>query len=81
MDNVLPLIPVEPFFLPEKEDYSSLKPVLRGELGNPGEEPHSILYWINKDDPMGAPPVNPASDPQFTNWEYSVRLWFNSRTP
>jgi 1A family penicillin-binding protein len=36
---------------------------------------HSILYWVNKDDPLGAPPSNPASDPQFANWEYPVRLW------
>jgi len=36
---------------------------------------HSILYWVNKDDPRGPPPANPASDPQFDHWEYGVRLW------
>lgn len=36
---------------------------------------HSILYFVNKDDPRGAPPSNPSSDPQFTLWEYPVSLW------
>jgi membrane peptidoglycan carboxypeptidase len=36
---------------------------------------HSILYWINKDDPLGPSPVNPNDDPQFSHWEYGVRLW------
>ena len=36
---------------------------------------HSILYWLNKDDPRGSKPENPSSDPQFDYWEYSVRKW------
>ena len=36
---------------------------------------HSILYWLNKNDPRGPAPVNPASDPQFNNWEYPIRIW------
>lgn len=36
---------------------------------------HSILKWMNKDDPRGEVPENPESDPQFKNWEYSVRIW------
>jgi hypothetical protein len=36
---------------------------------------HSILYWVSKDDPTGPPPQNPASDPQFTLWEYPIGLW------
>ena len=36
---------------------------------------HSILYWLNKDDPRGPQPTNPSSDPQFDRWEYSVRKW------
>ncbi len=48
--------------------YDSVQEVLSGGV-------HSILYWLNKDDPRGAPPVNPATDPQFNNWEYGVRQW------
>ncbi len=36
---------------------------------------HSILYWLDKDNPRGPQPSNPAADPQFNNWEYSVRAW------
>ncbi len=39
---------------------------------------HSILYWVNKNDPRGPAPTNPASDSQFTNWEYAVRQWTTS---
>ena len=38
---------------------------------------HSILYWINKDDPFGPRPTNPDNDPQFTKWEIPVRIWAN----
>jgi 1A family penicillin-binding protein len=36
---------------------------------------HSILYWVNKDNPLGPPPLNPADDSQFNLWEYGVRKW------
>jgi membrane peptidoglycan carboxypeptidase len=48
--------------------YNSIQEVVSGGV-------HDILYWVNKDDPRGAPPVAPADDPQFQNWEYPVRIW------
>ncbi len=36
---------------------------------------HSILYWVNKDDPRGPQPTFPSLDSQFDHWEYSVRVW------
>ncbi len=42
-------------------------------------EVHNILYWVNKADPHGAVPVNPANDPQFKNWEYSVQQWLRTQ--
>ncbi|TAK57111.1 PBP1A family penicillin-binding protein [Patescibacteria group bacterium] len=36
---------------------------------------HDILYWVDKDDPRGPAPTNPAQDPQFERWEYGVREW------
>jgi 1A family penicillin-binding protein len=36
---------------------------------------HSILYYVNKDDPQGDYPENPEDDPQFANWEQSVLAW------
>lgn len=36
---------------------------------------HSILFYVNKDDPRGAIPENPFSDPQFEPWENAVLDW------
>ncbi len=36
---------------------------------------HTILYYVNKDDPRGPQPQNPAADPQFTAWEAAVKKW------
>lgn len=36
---------------------------------------HTILHFVNKSEPLGAYPTNPASDPQYRNWEYAVQKW------
>ncbi|MEK7567665.1 MAG: transglycosylase domain-containing protein [Patescibacteria group bacterium] len=37
---------------------------------------HSILKWINKNDPQnGIPPSDPNEDSQFSHWEFAVRKW------
>jgi 1A family penicillin-binding protein len=38
---------------------------------------HSLLYWVNKNDPRGQAPEHPENDPQFTNWEVPVRRWID----
>ena len=38
-------------------------------------EPHDILFYLDKDDPLGPAPTNPASDPHFAAWERSVAEW------
>jgi len=78
MDKVLGDTPQETF--KEPEDYKTGKPVLDGEvsLGQNGSPiHHSILYYVNKDDPLGSTPNNPDKDPQFTAWENSVQEWAN----
>ncbi len=37
---------------------------------------HTILQWVNKDDPAGPIPTNPDQDSQYKYWEYGVRNWF-----
>lgn len=37
--------------------------------------PHDILQYVNKDDPRGPAPTNPADDPQYDNWETSLNDW------
>jgi membrane peptidoglycan carboxypeptidase len=36
---------------------------------------HSILHYVDKDNPRGSYPQNPDSDPQYELWEYGVNLW------
>ena len=38
-------------------------------------EVHSILYWIDKNNPTVLRTTDPQTDPQFPRWEYAVRLW------
>lgn len=38
---------------------------------------HTILNWVNKDDPRGPSPTNPKGDSQYDYWEYGVRKWFD----
>ncbi|MEX2010470.1 MAG: transglycosylase domain-containing protein [Parcubacteria group bacterium] len=79
MVKILPEFPIENFSAPEPPD-PSLKHVLTGNWQRQYEEGgvHSILHWVDKDDPRGPYPSNPASDSQYSLWEYSVRGWANS---
>ena len=36
---------------------------------------HTILYWIDKNNPRGGKPTNPGDDPQFMHWEYPIQKW------
>ena len=36
---------------------------------------HSILYWVDKDNPRGDIPKQPQKDPQFSAWEKGVQKW------
>lgn len=59
---------------PKPEILLPEKPILRGEyiINN---EVHSILYYVDKNNPLGPSPLYPFLDPQFNNWETSVQLW------
>jgi len=36
---------------------------------------HNILHYVNKYEPRGTYPSNPASDQAYRNWEYGVQQW------
>lgn len=91
MNQALAKTPNEQFEEPLLEDPTTLKPSLSG-IWQGGEFAtssngtkmvtggvHSILNWVNKDDPRGPRPENPESDPQFDRWEYSIRIWAQER--
>ena len=59
---------------PEGTDQATSSTVLQNTLAGA----HDILYFVNKNDPRGPNPTNPANDPQFTYWEYPVSLWKTS---
>ncbi len=42
---------------------------------------HSILYYLDKKNPLGPKPINPAEDPQFYNWESAVLSWARYNVP
>jgi 1A family penicillin-binding protein len=74
MLEVLKKYPNERFNSPDPELDDSLKPVLRGVWqGERGV--HSILYYLDKDNPRGPAPSNPSNDPQFRLWEPPVASW------
>lgn len=73
-------------FTRNESSSNQLKPVLRGVWeGNKVEERngkeyveqevHSILHWVQKNNPNGPVPENPADDSQYVYWETPVRAW------
>jgi len=64
------------------------KPMLNGQFiyktasdGKTISQIHSILYFVNKNDPLGDFPLNPENDPQFSNWEKGVLAWAQENFP
>jgi len=65
MIEALKEIPVEDFKAPSPSPYQI----------NTEVRPHSILYYVNKDNPTEGETNNPSSDALFENWETGVRNW------
>ncbi|OGY67031.1 MAG: hypothetical protein A3H63_01240 [Candidatus Harrisonbacteria bacterium RIFCSPLOWO2_02_FULL_45_10c] len=70
------------------EPIVSSKPVFQGQstvnfrIGNNSySQIHSILFYVDKKDPQGPPPVQPENDSQFKNWEFSVLKWAEQSIP
>lgn len=62
-------------------DFESLPAPLRGEWNaNLAGGVHEILHWVDKDNPRGSAPANPASDPQYRYWEYPLQVWSGLQT-
>ena len=39
---------------------------------------HSILHWVDKNDPNGPIPAHPENDSQYQYWEYGVQQWLST---
>lgn len=61
---------------------SSLPPILRGDWQTPDASgsivPHSLLYWVDKENPLGERRGSPTDDPQYAYWEYGILSWYTS---
>lgn len=53
------------------------KIILNGNYHGP-DGIHTILYYVDKNGPIGPSPLNPDSDPQFKNWENAVQSWLGA---
>ncbi len=40
---------------------------------------HSILHWVDKNNPLGPQPKNPRNDPQYLLWEAPVQNWLKKQ--
>jgi penicillin-binding protein 1C len=74
MTQALPLVPNTTFTQPNPT--TPANPALGGDYRDASGNPHSILYFINKNDPTGPAPSNPANDPQYNNWETGVQNYY-----
>ncbi len=75
MTQALPMVPNTTFTAPNPP--SEPKPILAGQYLIDGQI-HSTLYYVVKNDPAGAPPVDPNNDPQFRDWEADVQNWVSN---
>ena len=77
MVKAMDKFPDEGFTAPDP--VNSDKIMLNGEYvyrGDGSSSIHSILYYVNKNDPIGPFPSDPLSDPQYGNWEWAVQKYF-----
>ena len=72
MEKALADQPLETFVRPDPTNPQ--KPILAGNYLY-GNQLHTILYYVDKNDPTGPPPADPNSDPQFRNWEAALLSW------
>jgi len=71
----------EPESFPKPDPINVDKPILKGEYiinlkigDNIYPQIHNILFWIDKNNPLGPSPFN-FNDPQAMNWEWPVSQW------
>ncbi len=78
MREALKEFPVESFNRPDPVIVE--KPILKGQyiIDN---QIHTILYYVDRNNPNGPPPAIPADDSQFSNWELGIQNWFKTTFP
>ncbi len=75
MQKLLESRPAKNFTKPDPVAATNL--VLLGQLPL-GDQPHSILHYVDKNNPTGPAPSNPDQDPMYFLWEEGVKNWINN---
>ncbi len=82
--DALPQFPKDTFTPPDPYTLPS-KPMLNGDPvyapvvnGVRVPQVHSILYYVDKNNPLGDAPSDPSQDIQFSNWEKGVEDWIKT---
>ncbi len=78
MEKLLTTHDVENFTEPDAPKASN--PALVGQTP-PQDPPHSILYYVDKNNPNGPAPANPEKDPMYPFWEAAVQNYMGTLPP
>jgi len=74
MQKIVSSTPIQNFTAPDQ--VSNRSPALLGQL--PQGDTHTILFYIDKNNPMGPTPQNPAGDSQYFPWQAGINNWISS---
>ena len=74
MEKAITSLPKENFTKPAA--VKDINPVLLGQFPKT-DEPHSILHYINRKDPLGPPPQDPNNDPLYPFFEEGIKNWLS----
>jgi len=70
----------------EKENFTppeavtDINPVLVGQFPE-NDPPHSILHYVDRNNPLGPAPQNPQKDPLYAFWEKAIQNWLGVQLP
>lgn len=71
MQKIVASHDVENFTLPDP--ITDRSKVLMGQL--PQNDINTVLYYVNKNNPLGEQPQNPSTDPQYPLWQIGINNW------
>ena len=75
MEKILSSHDIENFIPPAP--ITDRAPALLGQL--PLNDNNTILYYINKNNPLGPPPENPSQDQQYFLWQTGINNWLSGK--
>jgi 1A family penicillin-binding protein len=74
MQKLITMYPQENFIQPDP--IANKSPALLGQL--PQGDNHTILFYVDKNNPLGSQPQSPETDPQYFPWQAGINTWLMS---